>query len=110
MSPEFTRGGEKISYGTVTVRYRADNLKHAKVRLVRGEEIVEAETTVSGDYICFTLEEGWQFTVVNAETDLLWLYIVSAAAGGMLVTTAGFIIAIAVRRAKKKRETADEKQ
>lgn len=103
----FTRGDREIDCGDVIVKYRTDN-PHAVVKLVRGGEIVEAETRSTGEYICFTLPAGWGFAVETAAENLFALWVSLAAVGGALVAAAAFAVPLFVRSKRKRGAAASD--
>lgn len=105
VSLKFTRGGDVVSYGDVTVKHRVGDTERYKINLVRGGEIVEAKTTASGEYLCFTLSEGWAFAAVDTSSSLFPLWITLAAAGAAAAVALAFgIPLIVIKRKKKKAE------
>lgn len=103
ISLKFARAGETVSYGDVVVKYRVSDVERYKINLVRGGEIVEAETFVVGDYLCFTLSEGWAFAAVDTSASLFPLWITLASVGSAVVVALAFGIPLAVIRYRKKK-------
>lgn len=110
IAPTFTRDGKPVSYGDVTVRYYVGNPEGVTVQLVRGSTVVDASYQAIGEYVVFTLPEGYSFLVVEQHTSLVWLWILLAALGGVFVTAAAVVTVYLVRtrRARKTGGSGDK--
>lgn len=97
----FTRDGRPVSYGDVTVRYFVGDSDGCAIRLVGGDGVYDVESTAVGEYLCFRLPDGCGFTVVRAQRSLLWLWILLGVLGGALVTAAGFMAGILLKKRTK---------
>lgn len=98
----FMRGDKPYSYGDVTVKYYVGDTDACRVKLLKGNEQKEAQLSVSGDYICFTLSEGWAFTVEKESADLFALWIVLSALCGAAAVAVGVITAGLIIKRKNK--------
>lgn len=110
VSLKFTREGKAVSYGDVVVKYRVDDVERYEINLVRGGEIVSANATVVGDYLCFTLSEGWAFAAVDTSASLFPLWITLASVGSALAVALAFGIPLAVLRFGKKKSPKNDTQ
>ena len=89
------------------VKYYVGENDKSGIKLVCGSDIIAAETTKSGEYLSFTLKNGWAFAVDDGAADLTALWITLAAAGGALIAAVPFIIVIAVKYGRKRKKISE---
>ncbi len=104
-SLKFVLNGEEIIPQNVTVKVKADDAENCRVVIFDNGSEKEIFSTVSGDYLCFSYENGQYYKIIPIAHESLpdwgWLLI---GASGMLVLcaiTTGIVCAV---RVKKKKE------
>ena len=104
---KLVRENGEETYDEITVKYYVGENDKSGIKLVCGSDIIAAETTKSGEYLSFTLKNGWAFAVDDGAADLTALWITLAAAGGALIAAVPFIIVIAVKHGRKRKKISE---
>ncbi len=106
ISVKLMYGDREISYDEITVKYYVGENEKCGIKLVCGGDIISADTERNGQYLKFTLKDGWAFAVDGSSANLTALWITLAALGGAVITAVPFVTVIAVRRRKSAKKSS----
>ena len=103
-------GSFELYSGEVTVRVLCEDTNNTRVEIKGGDcAYTEAETSVMGSYLQFTLEQPGSFRLIQEQGSRKTI-IIAAACGGAAVLVVCLLAAKAVKRHKEKRRARKEKE
>jgi len=101
---KFYKDGAEVFESGVTVKILADSNK--SVYKIDGQNLVEIDSRVSGNYIAFTFDGGY-YALREAEGLPAWAFVLIGAGGAIIIAAAAFGIISAVRSKMNKGDGED---